>query len=368
MKICFLSLMNGSHWGGSEELWFRMGLWLAKQKQEVSVACYEWEGKKDRLDQLRAFGVTIHLLPRKKTLFSPFALKKAINTIPWEDYDLVFVNQGGYKEVVYPPFDQLYARMNKYILAFHNYDETETLSEKRVVSLQQWISNASLNVGAAGKIFDVLENNFGIHTEKKQVWPNPVTIDLPNSYSPFPGLINGCFHWSVLAELDLHRKAQDLLIETLASEKWRQRNWILHLYGRGKDELKIQKLIIDNHLEEKIILEGFQKNIKQVLEQTHVLIQCTRIDAMPLSVVEAMAMSRPCLVTNIGEMPAWVENGKNGWVCNELTIAELDSMLEKCWNDRENWEEMGRNAFDTFRKKYPIPYEEELFNRFRSIS
>ncbi len=360
--------MNGSYWGGSEELWFRMALWLAKQKQEVIVACYDWEGKKDKLDQLRAFGVTVHLLPRKKSLLSPFELKKVINNIPWEGYDLVFVNQGGYKEVVYPPFDQLYTRLKKYILAFHNYDEMEILSANRVNSLQQWMSKASLNVGAAGKIFEVLENNFGISSEKKQVWPNPVTIDLPTSFISFPELKNGCFHWSVLAELDLHRKAQDLLIETLSSEKWSQRNWILHLYGRGKDEQRIHEMIDHYHMGEKIKLEGFQKNVKQILQNTHVLIQCTRIDAMPLSVAEAMSMSRPCLVSNVGEMPAWIENGKNGWVCDELTNIEMDRVLEKCWNDRENWEEMGRNAFNTFRQKYPIPYEEELFNRLRSIS
>jgi glycosyltransferase involved in cell wall biosynthesis len=171
----------------------------------------------------------------------------------------------------------------------------------------------------------------------------------------------------VLAELDIRRKAQDLLIETLSADKWKQRNWTLHLYGRGKDEQKLRELIAHHRLEGKIILEGFQKNVKQILEDTHLLVQCTRIDAMPLSVVEAMAMSRPCLVSATGEMPSWIVNGKNGWVCDALTIPQLDLTLEKCWNEQEQWEAMGKTAFAVFKQKYPLPYEEELFDRFKSI-
>lgn len=368
MKICFLSLMNGSHWGGSEELWYRVALWMARHEHQVTVVCYDWEEKKEKLDQLRHYGAVLHLLPRKRSLFSQWSLKKKINNINWEDQELVLVNQGGYKEVVYPPFEDLYKRLKKYILAFHNYDETEKLSPKRITSLTHWMTNASLNVGAATRIFEVIENNFGISRQATQVWPNPVTVEPPATFTPYPSLENGHYHWSVLAELDIHRKAQDLLIDVLSADKWKQRNWKLHLYGRGKDEQVLRNRIAQYRLEGKIILEGYQKNIINILQHTHILIQCTRIDAMPLSVVEAMSLSRPCLVSKVGEMPAWVENGRNGWTCETLSADMLDRTLEQCWNDRDQWEEKGRAAFETFKEKYPLPYEENIFERLRSIS
>lgn len=368
MKICFFSLMNGSHWGGSEELWYRVALWMAEHGHEVGVVCYDWKAKNEKLDSLRNAGAFIHLLPAKRSLFSQWALKKKIRNIKWEEQDLVFVNQGGYKEVVYSPFQHLYKRMKKYILAFHNYNETEKLSSRKIASLSQWMANAYLNAGAARRIFEVIKNNFGISNQHTEVWPNPVTIIPPASLTPYPLVKDGHYHWSVLAELDIHRKAQDLLIDVLSADKWKERNWKLHLYGRGKDEQALRNRIAQYQLEGKIILEGYQKDIANILQQTHVLIQCTRIDAMPLSVVEAMAYSRPCIVSKVGDMPAWVVNGENGWVCESVSAETLDQTLELCWNEREQWEEKGKLAFETFKEKYPIPYEETIYQRFRSIS
>lgn len=368
MKFCFLSLMNGSYWGGSEELWFRLSLWMAREKNEVTVICYDWEQKKEKLDQLRNAGAMVHLMPRKRSFFSRLTIKRILKKIDWEDQEMVLINQGGYKEVVYAPFNDLHKRMKKYILTFHNYDETENLSSARRNSLEQWMNHAAINAGAAGKIFEVIEKNFQIPCDRSQVWPNPVTIEPPLTNTNYPPISEDSVHWSVLAELDIHRKAQDLLIDVLSAPKWKERNWVLHLYGRGKDEQRLRQLIDQHQLEHKVILEGFQQDIPRILQQTHVLIQCTRIDAMPLSVVEAMAMSRPCLVSSVGEMPAWIENGINGWVCDNIAMETLDRSLEQCWNDRNKWEQMGVKAYERFREKYPIPYEEEIFSRLRSIS
>ena len=56
-------------------------------------------------------------------------------------------------------------------------------------------------------------------------------------------------------------------------------------------------------------------------------------------------------------MAVWVKDGINGFVCNDLAIDTLDQTLEKCWQQKNNWAAMGKNAFDTFIKKYPQPYE-----------
>jgi glycosyltransferase involved in cell wall biosynthesis len=132
------------------------------------------------------------------------------------------------------------------------------------------------------------------------------------------------------------------------------------LYGKGKDKEKLEQLIIKLGLENKVFLKGFTTNIKQKLLDCHLLLQCTLIDAMPLSVVEAMAMGRPCVVSKVGDMPAWVEDGVNGFVCNEVSIQGIDEALGNCWHQKNNWAAMGKNAFDTFIKKYPQPYEEKI--------
>jgi hypothetical protein len=34
--------------------------------------------------------------------------------------------------------------------------------------------------------------------------------------------------------------------------------------------------------------------------------------------------------------------------------------MENCWQQKNNWPAMGKNAFETFTKKYPQPYEEKI--------
>ncbi|HEY9657546.1 MAG TPA: glycosyltransferase family 4 protein, partial [Allocoleopsis sp.] len=274
-----------------------------------------------------------------------------------------FVNQGGYKEIAYPPFDQLWQRMKRYALASHNYDESEKLGDKKRLALMNWTSHAQLQVGASERIFEMLSRKFGIPRTRQEVWTNPISFNSPATVPTYPGPLHGNYIFSMLAELDIHRKAQDLLIRALSSEKWSNRNWELHLFGTGRDKESLAALIAEKKMENKIFLKGFTPDPQKALEETHVLLQCTRIDAMPVSVVEAMALGRPCVVSAVGDMPLWIREAHNGFVCRDLTVEAIDDVLEKCWSKKEKWAEIGKNAFETFQSKYPAPFEKAMVRK-----
>jgi glycosyltransferase involved in cell wall biosynthesis len=149
-------------------------------------------------------------------------------------------------------------------------------------------------------------------------------------------------------------------------EKWKKRNWKLHLYGKGKDAKMLEAIIKSCGLEQQVYLKGFTNDIKAALTGCHLYFQCTRIDAMPLGVVEAMAMSRPCFVSQVGDMPSWIKDGVEGFVCSKLTEEAIDQKLEQCWTERENWQKMGERAFQQFLGKYPVPYEEKMAAQLES--
>lgn len=359
-QVFFLSLMNGAAWGGSEELWFRVALWMSKNGYKVSVACYDWQDKQTRVDELKKSGCTVYLLPNKKGLFKKLAVKKVLNSIPFNDFGLTVVSQGGWEEILHSPFSNLYTKLPDYVLLNHNYNENAVLSFSKQKLLQQWMSGAKMNFGATQKIFDVIENKFNISIDKKETLINPITFTPDAIPSQYPEFTNDTCTWVMLAELDTARKTQDVLIQTLSSATWKARNWQLHLYGKGKDKRMLEKLIVASGLENKVFLKGFTSSIKETLEHCNLLFQCTRIDAMPLSVVEAMAMARPCIVSNVGDMPEWIKDGVSGFICNEVTVAGIDATLEKCWQQKNNWVAMGKKAFESFTKKYPQPYEEKI--------
>ncbi len=359
-SVLFLSLMNGSAWGGSEEAWFNTALWMRNNNFKIGIACYAWEEKQDRINRLKAAGCDVFLLPNKKGLFKKAATKKILHSIPFTEYELTVVNQGGWEEILHSPFSNLYKKLPAYVILNHNYNEAAVLSFQKQKLLQQWVSGARMNFGATQKIFEVIERKFNIGIAKKHTLINPVTFTPDSAAAPYPEASDGPCIWLMLTELDTARKAQDILITVLSASKWKARNWQLHLYGKGKDKEKLENLIIYLGLENKVFLKGFTTNIKQILQNCHLLLQCTLIDAMPLSVVEAMSTGRLCVVSKVGDMPVWVEDGVNGFVCNEVSVQGIDDALENCWQQKNNWETMGKNAFDTFLKKYPQPYEEKI--------
>jgi glycosyltransferase involved in cell wall biosynthesis len=157
------------------------------------------------------------------------------------------------------------------------------------------------------------------------------------------------------------------LVKALSSEKWKQRNWTLHFYGDGKDRQKLQELIETSEMTDKIFLEGHTNDVKSALENAHLLFQITHIDAMPLVVVEAMAVGRAAVVSKIGDMPCWINQGENGWISDDASVEQIDKTLEKAWLQKEQWRQMGENAFSVFQKKYPAPAEELLLKKIETL-
>lgn len=357
-KIFFLSIMNGAAWGGSEELWYQSALWTAKHHFEVAVCCYDWEEKKEKLNKLSKAGCKLYLLPgkekerKRKFSFRP-GPSKTIKNIPFELYDLVVINQGGWKDLAYPPFQQLHTRLKNFIILFHNYNQKDKLAASKKNSLEQWVKKSRLNLAATKRIFDTMEETYDVQVPRAGKFFNPVTISVPGKATEYPPLKNKNYKFSVLAALDIDRKAQDVLIHSLSGKSWKSKNWELHLYGEGKDKEYLQKLVYKLGMEEKIFIHGNARNYRHSIEASHLILQITHIDAMPLSVIEAMAMARPIVVSNVGDMPLWIKEGVNGWICDEVEKNSISKVLEQAWDHRAKWEEMGIKSYLFYKDKFP---------------
>jgi glycosyltransferase involved in cell wall biosynthesis len=107
-------------------------------------------------------------------------------------------------------------------------------------------------------------------------------------------------------------------------------------------------------MQDKIVLKGHTKDVKGALEGAHLLLQMTHIDAMPLAVMEALAMAKPLLVSNVGDMPEWVKEGVNGWISENASVPLIDETLEKAWQSRDQWQAMGEASFRLFKESFRL--------------
>lgn len=365
-SVLFISAMNGDPWGGSEEFWYHLAAWMAQNGYDVSSCFFEWPGgKEDRTKKMQETGCKVYTIPNPrsaKNVFHKMLIRKKgfklLKELCTKEWQVVCISQGGYEDVTHRPFRFLYKYLKKFVLVYHNYNESHRLSGNRIENLNTWINNAALNMGDAARIFEGVKKITGLTVPRRYVLKNPLTIP----YQPEPVAWpekdeEGRYVFTMLAQLDVSRKAQDVLIRTLSAAKWKERNWILYLYGDGEDMHMLKDLVNENDINDKIKLMGHTKDVYGVLQKTHLLLQITHIDAMPLSVTEAMNMARPCVVSNAGDMPLWIEYGKNGYITHAAAIPEIDKALEQAWQEKENWKRLGLEAHRTFIEKYPQPYE-----------
>lgn len=375
-SIFFISLMAGSPWGGSEELWYRTALLAAKKGIRVGCAVYYWPGKEKKMQDLADLGCSIYYLPNKgrskknlveriQNKISKYRLKKIRNTLPVHDYELVVINQGAF-EITTPEWRTFYRRLEKFVLLFHNYKEGEVFGHSKAKVISNWTEKAAQNLFASARIREVLEQNSGINITKDAILVNPISFLPPDVQSPYPPVDKG-YRFVMLAALDTQRKAQDNLIRSLSGPKWKDRNWTLHLYGEGKDRKYLEKLIQSLNMERKIFLEGQTVAVKNVLENSHLVLQLTHIDAMPLSVVEAMAVGRPVIASRIGDMPLWVKEGVNGWISPDASVEQIENTIERAWKIRDQWPQFCVQAHILFSQKFPTSAEEVFLQTLEKI-
>ena len=350
--------MNGAPWGGSEELWYQAALWTARNGYTVAVCCFDGEGKNKKMKELQQAGCKLFLLPgkeetKKQLLLGKIKLSKAIAEVPFEEYDKVIASQGGWKDVTHGPFKKLYRRLKDYVLIYHNYNVKEKFSFQKFSSLQKWAGKALKNLGDTPKIFQALEETYSLSIPNQEKLFNPLTFESPETATLYPEANDGKYIFSVFAALDTERKAQDVLIRALSGAGWRTRNWELHLYGEGKDREMLQNLVLEQKMQTKIFLRGNAADYKEAIRQSHLVLQITHIDAMPITVMDSLAMARPLVVSNVGDMPSWIKENTNGWVAYDVSVDSVNQTLEQAWNQRSNWSAMGKQSFAIFHRDFP---------------
>jgi len=365
--------MNGSSWGGSEELWYQAALDTARRGIETAVCCFDWPGKEIRMNKLKDAGCKLYMLPGKKItnaqpLLGKLKLSKAVSGVPFEKYDKVIVSQGGWKDITSAPFKNLYKRLKEYVLIYHNYNDTDKFPPAKFLLLQKWADKAFKNLGDTPKIFETLEKAYSLTIPNHEKLFNPLTFDTPQTITPYPEADNNKYILSVFAALDTGRKAQDVLIKALSASAWRNRNWELRLYGEGKDKTLLQDLIAQQEMQSKIFLKGNATDYKEAIRQSHLVLQVTNIDAMPITVMDSLAMARPVVVSNVGDMPSWVQENLNGWITKAVSVEAIQETLELAWAHQHNWPEMGKKSFAIFQRDFPANPIEYFLNQTGIIS
>lgn len=90
--------------------------------------------------------------------------------------------------------------------------------------------------------------------------------------------------------------------------------------------------------------------LMQILNKADIFILPSLWEGLPISLLEAMALKKPCIVSNVIGNRDVIINEKNGFVCKNLD--EFEKIIIKIQNEEIDLNKISQNAFDDILKIY----------------
>ena len=169
---------------------------------------------------------------------------------------------------------------------------------------------------------------------------------------------NGKLHFVTVARLSLDQKRQDRIIEAcglLKKEGFANFDW--YLVGGGDIET-LKKMAEKHDVMDIVHFEGLQPNPYPYMQNADAFVLTSLYEGYGMTIKEAQILGCPTLVTNFGPAHEAVEDGKQGFICDNSTEG-VYNMIKEVLQHQETL-----NEYRIYLKEHPVNNDLAI-NQFR---
>jgi glycosyltransferase involved in cell wall biosynthesis len=210
---------------------------------------------------------------------------------------------------------------------------------------------------------------FGVPPEKIKTIANGIDVTAFERAQPLPLLKDeGSIVVGVVARLDLQKGFEYLL--RAARELCKMFPGLkIVIAGEGPDRSAIEEMIEQYGLQSSVVLAGQQSNMPAVYAAMDIFVLPSLNEGLPMTVLEAMAASKPVIATRVGAIPSVIRDGENGLLVAPKDSEGLRNAVASLLNDPERRRRLGDQAHtwvsqnytsEAMALKYREMYEEVL--------
>ncbi|MGG6310594.1 glycosyltransferase [Paenibacillus macerans] len=190
----------------------------------------------------------------------------------------------------------------------------------------RYATGAVFQTSEAEKHFDFLPRL------KKVVIPNPLDIThLPQVHDETrnPRIVN-------TARL-VNAKNQEIIIEAFSRVCKKHPEFTVAIYGDGPNKQRLENLITQKHLEDRITIYEAVPNILDIIRKDAIFVLSSNNEGFPNSLAEALALGIPSISTNcrIGGPKDMIQDSVNGFLVPVGDVDHLQSALDRLMSDDE---------------------------------
>ncbi|MEK6715536.1 MAG: glycosyltransferase family 4 protein [Candidatus Omnitrophota bacterium] len=131
-------------------------------------------------------------------------------------------------------------------------------------------------------------------------------------------------------------------VKNIIDSEWQITDKVKYLIvGEGRLEKKLRLKVKRLELEEKVIFAGFRKDVREVLGALDILVLSSLREGFPMITLEAMAMGKPIVATNIEGVSESVVDGISGILVPPKDPGALAKAIASLLKDKDNAQRMG---------------------------
>lgn len=120
-------------------------------------------------------------------------------------------------------------------------------------------------------------------------------------------------------------------------------DFVWHIVGDGSEQARLESLIVENDLKDHVILEGSKTNPYPYMKYADLFVHPSYVESHGLTVLEAMALDVPCVVTKSRGPCEFIEDGVNGLLTEQSPESLAEEVLA-ILNDKKLYQHIKENT------------------------
>ena len=208
----------------------------------------------------------------------------------------------------------------------------------------------------------VLVSGYGVPPTKVEVIYNGVNLE---KFSPRATAKEGTRDF-VIGFCGLFRPEKQLPVLLRAFKQLRttSRHVRLLLVGDGVEMSECRRLTAELDLGEVVEFAGMQADVEPFLQRMDLLVLPSSTEAMPMAVIEAMAMGKPVVASAVGGLCEIIEDGVSGLLVEPGNVEQLVDRLSRLLGDTELRSQFERAARNRVEELFS---EAQMFRRYERV-
>ena len=158
-------------------------------------------------------------------------------------------------------------------------------------------------------------------------------------------------------------KSQDLLIRSFAQISNQVPKPHLLLVGDGPERQRLQRLAEELGIADRVHFAGYQPRPEQFLHVMDIFALTSRLEGMPLAILEAWAAGRPVVASRVGGVPAIVSDGETGILFKPRDEDALTQAMSRLLERPDDARMLGEAGRDFVKSRFDLRVMAESYQR-----